>query len=209
MSQQINLLNQALLKKKDYFSTLAMLQGMGMIIVGSVFFYVFAAYQVTKLEKQSEETSKQYAAEQLRLANFSSEFSPEKNDQMQQDELKKLESETASQKEIVEILKSGAIGNTEGYSEYMRAFARQVVSGLWLNGFDIVGDGAQISLSGGVVNPQLVPSYVQRLNREKVMRGKTFASLQMKQPKAVANKAPVNTYLEFSMQSVEPQGAAK
>ena len=209
MSQQINLLNHALLKKKDYFSTLAMLQGMGIIIVGSVFFYVFAAYQVTKLEKQSEETGKQYAAEQVRLTNFASEFSPEKNDQMQQDELKKLESETASQKEIVETLKSGAIGNTGGYSEYMRAFARQVVSGLWLNGFDIVGDGAQISLSGGVVNPQLVPSYVQRLNREKIMRGKTFASLQMKQPKAVANKAPVNTYLEFSMQSVEPQGAAK
>jgi hypothetical protein len=209
MSQQINLLNQALLKKKDYFSTLAMLQGMGMIIVGAVFFYVFAASQVTKLEKQSEETSNRYAAEQLRLANFAREFSPEKNDQMQQDELKKLEAETASQKEIVETLKSGAIGNIEGYSEYMRAFARQVVSGLWLNGFDIVGDGAQISLSGGVVNPQLVPSYVQRLNREKVMRGKTFASLQMKQPKAVANKAQVNTYLEFSMQSVEPQGAAK
>jgi hypothetical protein len=109
----------------------------------------------------------------------------------------------------MDTLKGGAIGNTEGYSEYMRAFARQVVSGLWLSGFDIIGDGTQMSLSGGVVNPQLVPSYIQRLNKEKVMKGKTFASLQMQQPKAIPNKAPVTTYVEFSMQSVELHGVTK
>ena len=43
-------------------------------------------------------------------------------------------------------LKSGGIGNTKGYSEYFRAFARQSVSGLWLTGFDINGDGAQMTL---------------------------------------------------------------
>jgi hypothetical protein len=209
MSQQINFFDPNLLKKKYYFSFLAMLQGLGLIIVGMTFFYGYAIYQVNNLEKQSLDSSKQYATEQLRLATFASSFSPEKNNQILQDELKKLEAETASQKEIIETLKSGAIGNIEGYSEYMRAFARQIVSGLWLNGFDIVGDGTQISLSGGVVNPQLVPSYVQRLNREKIMRGKTFAALQMQQPKTVANKAPASSYLEFSMQSVETHGVAK
>ncbi len=209
MSQQINLFNPSLLKRKDHFSTLAMLQGMGLIIVGMVFFYIFATYQVSKLEKQSQETGKQYAAEQIRFANFASEFSPEKNNQMLQEELKKLEAEAASQKEILETLKSGAIGNIEGYSVYMRAFARQIVSGLWLNGFDIVGDGTQINLRGGMVNPQLVPVYIQRLNKEKVMRGKTFAALQMQLPKPVANKAPATNYLEFSMQSVEAHGAVK
>jgi len=209
MSQQINLFNPSLLKRKDYFSTFTMLQGLGMIVAGSIFFYVFAVYQVSKLEKQSEETGNQYAAEQKRLANFAAEFSPEKNNQLLQDQIKQLEAEAAAQKDIVETLKSGAVGNTEGYSDYMRAFARQVVSGLWLNGFDIVGDGAQISLSGGVVNPQLVPSYIQRLNKEKVMRGKTFAALQMQQPKPVANRAPSTNYLEFSMQSVETHGATK
>lgn len=209
MSQQINLFNPALLKRKDYFSALTMLQGMGLIVVGAIFFYIFAVYQVSKLERQSEETSKQYNAEQIRFANFAAEFSPEKNNQALQDELKQVEAELSAQKEIVETLKSGAIGNIEGYSEYMRAFARQIVGGLWLNGFNIVGDGTQISLSGGAINPQLVPSYIQRLNREKVMRGKTFAALQIKQPKPMANKAAATNYLEFSMQSLESHGAVK
>lgn len=209
MSQQINLFNPALLKKKDYFSMLAMMQALGLILIGSMFFYAYAVYQVYSLAKQTEDTGKRYAAEQIKFSNFSTEFSPEKNNHMLQDELKRLEAEAASQKEILDTLKSGVIGNTEGYSEYMRAFARQVVHGLWLNGFDIVGDGAQMSLSGGVVNPHLVPSYIQRLSKEKVMSGKTFAALQMQQPKAAANKSPVTNYVEFSMQSTESHGAAK
>jgi hypothetical protein len=209
MSQQINLFNPQFLKKKDYFSVLAMLQALGLIAIGTVAFYAYAVYQVGALERQSEESGKQYAAEQIRFASFANEFSPEKNNQILQEEVKQLDAEAATQKEILETLKNGVIGNTEGYSEYMRAFARQVVSGLWLNAFDIQGDGAQMSLSGGVVNPQLVPMYIQRLNKEKVMKGKTFAALQMQQPKPVADKVPVTSYVEFSMQSAEASGAAK
>jgi hypothetical protein len=209
MSQQINLFNPHFLKKKGYFSVLAMLQALGLIAIGSVAFYAYAVFQVNALQRQSEATSKQYAAEQIRFANFAAEFSPEKNDQMLQEEVKKLDSEVTSQKEILETLKNGVIGNTAGYSEYMRAFARQVVNGLWLNAFDIQGDGTQISLSGGVVNAQLVPMYIQRLNKENVMKGKTFAALQMQQPKPIAGKLPVTSYVEFSMQSVEATGVAK
>jgi hypothetical protein len=209
MSQQINLFNPDFLKIKKYFSTRAILQAMGLIVIGSIFFYGYAVYQVNALARQSEDTGKRYAVEQIKFANFSNEFSAEKNINLLQEDLKHLEAEAASQREILDTLKSGAIGNTEGYSEYMRAFARQVVHGLWLNGFEITGDGTQMSLSGGVVNPHLVPSYIQRLSKEKVMRGTTFAALQMQQPKALANKPPVTTYVEFSMQSTEAHGTTK
>lgn len=209
MSQQINLFNPIFLKQKKYFSVLTMLQALGLIILGSGVFYGYAVYQVKLLAKQSEETSKRYAAEQLRFASFSNEFSPQKSNQALQDELKKLESEAASQKEILDTLKTGVIGNTTGYSEYMQAFARQTVSGLWLTGFFIEGDGAQMSLKGGVLNPQLVPTYIQRLNKEKIMRGKTFAYLHMQQPVTEVNQSAAKNYIEFSMQSSEARGPAK
>jgi len=91
----------------------------------------------------------------------------------------------AEQTELVETLKSGVLGNTHGYSEYMRAFARQVLQGLWLTGFKVSGDATQVSLNGGVINPELLPVYIQHLNKETVMQGKTFSALQMKQPKSV------------------------
>jgi hypothetical protein len=209
MSQQINLFNPIFLKQRKYFSMLAMLQALGLIIIGSAVFYGYALYQVDLLDKQSQDTSKRYAAEQQRFANFSNEFSPQKSGLMLQAELQRLEVDAAAQKEILDTLKTGVIGNTEGFSEYMRAFSRQVVSGLWLTGFEIAGDGAQMNLQGGVLSPQLVPSYIQRLNKEKIMRGKTFSSLQMQQPKSAGDQPNVKSYVEFSMQSAELSAGLK
>jgi hypothetical protein len=200
VSQQINLFNPVFLKQKKYFSVLTMLQALGLIVLGSALFYGYALYQVAQMSRQTEEMGKRYAAEQARLVNYANEFSPQRTTQLLEQELKSLESQAAAQENLLEMLKSGAIGNTEGFSGYMRAFARQSVNGLWLTAFDIAGDGAQMSLSGGVLNPKLVPIYIQRLGREKVMQGKTFATLQMQQPKTEADR-PVARYVEFNLRS--------
>ena len=201
MSQQINLFNPIFLKQKKYFSVVTMLQALGLIVLGSAVFYAYAVYQVAQLSRQAEETTKRYAAEQSRLTSYSNEFSLQRSGQMLEDELKQVEAQAKSQDAVLTTLKSGVIGNTEGYSEYMRAFARQSVNGLWLTAFDIVGDGAQMSLSGAVVNPQLVPSYIQRLGKEKIMRGKTFSTLQMQQPKKDGDRL-VPRYVEFNLRSI-------
>lgn len=208
MSQQINLFNPIFMKQKKYFSVATMLQALGLIALGSVLFCGYAMYQVNQLSVQAEEMSKRYASEQKRLQNFTNEFSPQRTNQMLEEEQKRLEVQSAAQQMLLNTLKSGVIGNTEGYSGYMRAFARQSIKGLWLTAFDIVGDGAQMSLSGAVVNPQLVPSYVQRLSKEKVMRGKTFSALQMQQPKTGADKSAAR-YVEFNLRSTLALEGAK
>ena len=205
MSQQINLFNPIFLKQKKYFSVVTMLQALGLIVLGSAVFYAYAVYQVAQLSRQAQETTKRYAGEQVRLANYSNEFSLQRSGQMLEDELKQVEAQAKSQDAVLTTLKSGIIGNTEGYSEYMRAFARQSVNGLWLTAFDIVGDGVQMSLSGAVVNPQLVPSYIQRLGKEKIMRGKTFSTLQMQQPKKDGDRL-VPRYVEFNLRSIALSG---
>ena len=208
MSQQINLFNPVFLTQKKYFSVLTMLQALGLIVLGSALFYGYALYQVAQMSRQTEEMGKRYAAEQVRLVNFANEFSLQRSGQMLEEELKSLESQIVAQETLLNMLKSGAIGNTEGYSEYMRAFARQSVHGLWLTAFDITGDGAQMSLSGAVLNPQLVPVYIQRLGKEKIMRGKTFATLQMQQPKSEDGR-PVSRYVEFNLRSTPADEEAK
>lgn len=201
MSQQINLFNPVFLKQKKYFSVVAMGQALGLIVLGSGLFYAYAIYQVGLLSKQTEEMNQRYIKEQTKLANYTREFSPQLSRQMLEEELKKAEAEAAAQETLLNMLKSGAIGNTEGYSEFMRAFARQSIKGLWLTAFDITGDGTQMSLSGAVVDPQLVPAYIQRLSKEKVMRGKTFATLQMQQPKQDPNQ-PAARFVEFNLLSM-------
>jgi len=208
MSQQINLFNPVFMTQKKYFSVVTMLQALGLIMLGSVLFYGYAMYQVAQLSKQADEMGERYAAEQARLANFTNEYSLQHSGKMLEDELKQLEAQASAQDALLNLLKSGAIGNTDGYSEYMRAFARQSINGLWLTAFDIVGDGAQMSLSGAVVNPQLVPSYIQRLGKEKAMRGKTFSTLQIQQPKKDGDRL-IPRYVEFNLRSTLVPGEAK
>ncbi len=209
MSQQINLFNPIFLEQKKYFSVTTMVQALGLIVLGCVLFFVFAWYQVESLGKKTAEMTKRYEAEQIRLSNYSNEFSPERSTQLLNEELADLEKQVAAQNVLLDTLKSGAIGNTKGYSEYLKAFARQSVNGLWLTGFEINGDGTQMSLQGAVTNPQLLPAYIQRMNRESVMRGKTFSSLSMKQPVAVDGKVPGRGYVEFSLFSTEALTGAK
>lgn len=211
MSQQINLFNPIFMKQRKYFSLLAMLQALGMIIAGALFFYGYAIYQVGQLGKQVRESTAHYNAEQARLARFSAEFSPQQAGQLLQDEVQRLEKQVSEQSDLIETLKSGAVGNTTGYSEYMRAFARQVVPGLWLTGFTVIGDAAQIRLNGRVVSPELLPVYIQRLGKERVMQGKTFAALQMQQPKADdgADVAGAPRYVEFVLNSSPDSEARK
>lgn len=216
MSQQINLFNPIFMKQRKYFSLLAMLQALGMIIAGSLIFYGYAIYQVNQLKLQSEENTKRYNSEQMRQARFVAEFSPQQANQLLQGEVQLLEKQVADQDEIIETLKSGAVGNTIGYSEYMRAFSRQVVQGLWLTGFKVSGNAAQISLSGGVLSPELLPAYIQRLGRERIMKGKTFSTLIMQQSKAEEGAGASQTaasmarrYVEFTLYSSPDSEANK
>jgi Tfp pilus assembly protein PilN len=213
MSQQINLFNPIFMKQRKYFSLLTMLQALGMIIAGSLIFYGYAVYQVGQLKRQSEENTMRYNAEQARLAGFVAEVNPQRSIQLLQNEVQRLDKQVAEQNQIINTLKSGAVGNTTGYSEYMRAFSRQVVQGLWLTGFKVTGDAAQISLSGGVVDPELLPAYIQRLGRESIMKGKTFSTLKMQQSKVEdggkAAASSASRYIEFTLYSSPGKEADK
>ena len=214
MSQQINLFNPIFMKQRKYFSLLTMLQALGMIIAGSLVFYGYAIYQVNQLQQQSEENTKRYTSDQMRLARYVEEFSPQQSNQSLQNEVQRLEKQTAVQNEIIETLKSGSVGNATGYSEYMRAFSRQLVQGLWLTGFKVSGDASQISLSGGVLDPESLPAYIQRLGRERIMKGKTFSTLIMQQPKADEGTGQkvvsvARPYVEFTLYSSPESGANK
>ncbi|MBC7857315.1 MAG: PilN domain-containing protein, partial [Burkholderiaceae bacterium] len=84
--------------------------------------------------------------------------------------------------QVSAVLQRGQLGNTAGYSEYFRALARQSVAGLWLTEVSISGAGVAIGVRGRALRAALVPDFIGRLGREDVMRGKTFATLDIDQP---------------------------
>ena len=123
-------------------------------------------------------------------------------------EIAKLQAQLKSQQENMTIVQSGAIGDRVGFSEYLRAFSRQAADGLWLTGFTIMGGKGDIILRGRVTDAALLPDYIQRLNNEGALKGRSFAALEMKRPTIAASSGERGAtrpapYLEFRLAGSE------
>jgi hypothetical protein len=210
VSQQINLFNPVLLRQKKYFSATTMMQALALILLGSLLVALYASFRLSGLQSAADQSSARLVAAQAQQARAMAEFGVRQSNPLLADELKKTSSEVQALQQVFDILQTGEIGNTDGYSGYLTAFARQITDGLWLTGFAIHGAGNEIALQGRTLRPELVPAYISRLTREPVMHGKSFSTLVMQQPpaasagaaaSAAAGALPANGYLEFRLQS--------
>ena len=225
MSQQINLFNPIFLKQKKIFTALPMAEALGAIVAGTLLMAWFAGHRVAELEQRAADGKKLLAGREARLNLASTQFAPRQKSPALLAELAEAEAQLAALHDVEAVLHGGALGNTAGYAEYFRAFSRQNVNGLWLTGLTIVGAGNDIGVRGRAMQPTMIPNYIARLTAEKIMHGKSFASLQIERgaapvaapaaaaPDAAAAPAPapaspgLSPFVEFSLQSTMAEGA--
>ncbi|OIP14665.1 MAG: hypothetical protein AUK53_05020 [Betaproteobacteria bacterium CG2_30_59_46] len=211
MSQQINLFNPIFLKKKKHFSSIAMIQALGGIMLGMLLLYAYAHYAVGKMGASATETTKLLQTEESRLTKVAAEFAPGKDTKVLEDQVTRMESQLNARQKVLAVLQGGELGNTAGFSEYLRAYARQSIDGLWLTGFSILGAGNQMVLDGRALRADLVPAYIKRLDQEKIMQGKSFASMEISLPAvpklegaaAKGTPSPLPGFVEFRLMSAE------
>lgn len=204
MSQQINLFNPIFLKQKKIFTSVAMLQALAVLLVGTLALGWYARQSIGALQQEVDASAAQLERKKTRLASVKAEFVPRGKSRELAARIDAAEAELKGLREVAAVLQRGQFGNTEGYAEYFRAFARQSMGGLWLTAVSIAGAGAEIGVQGRALQPALVPGFIGRLTAEPIMQGKTFDSLQIKQaqlrkPGAAASEAA--PYVEFALQS--------
>lgn len=211
MSQQINLYNPLFRRQKKYFSTLTMLQALGLILLGSLLVYGYASYRTSGLEQRSVQTAKSYQAAQVRLAQAIAEFGPRQPSKLLQDEVARMDDQVKARSQVIDLLGKGDLGNTQGFSEYLRALSRQTLGGLWITGFHVAGTGSDMAIKGRALQPELVPVFINRLKKEPVLAGKTFGMLEMNLPKAEeaadGKPAPPPPFIEFSLRKMQLEPA--
>jgi Tfp pilus assembly protein PilN len=205
MSQQINLYQPIFRKEEKKFSTVAMLQAVGLVAVGVVLLYGFTWWQSEALKSELKRVEQSHAAASKRLADAGQKFGPRTGADSIDTEIARLESELAAKQQIQEILRRGIFSNTRGFSDYFVSFARQRVPGVWLTGFDITGAAEDVSLAGRTTNPELVPRYMQKLSSEKTLAGIEFRAFQMSRPGPDA-KGPDAMFVEFQARTAANPG---
>jgi hypothetical protein len=192
MSQQINLYNPLFLKQEKHFSVRTMLQGLALVVVGLLVLTVFAVVETQSVERLGRQYAEQVAAQREQFVAISRR-APQARSQTLEAEVARLEGDLRARRELIEALGSGELGNVAGFSDFMAAFGRQAMPGLWLTGFTVADAGNQLQLRGRAVRPELVPAYLQKLSDEPVMRGRRVSEMKL------AAKPGQQKYVEFSI----------
>ena len=199
MSQQINLFNPQFLKQKKYFSAVTMTQALGLLVLGLAAFYGFALWQDRSLAHPFAESERAYGQQKQQFAKVTAELSPGKRETQLDQDLKSIEAAIALRRSLMGELKTGGPAGAAGYSEYLRAFARQTVQGLWLTSIQIAEGGGQLTMSGRALQADLVPVLIGRLRQESVLRGRPLEGLAI--TRSTAGKAPGRAIVEFTVSS--------
>lgn len=201
MKQQINLYRPIFRKQQKKFSSLAMLQAGGAVVVGIAALYGVMLWQASAARSELKQVERQLAIASKRLQEASQKFGPGAKSQLLEDQVTQLEKQVAARLQVRELLSRGLFSNTTGFSEFFVAFARQHVNGVWLTGFDIVGAGESMRLQGRTVDPAQVPRYVQRLSAERSLAGREFQVFTLSRPEPTGEER--QSYIEFLFRTAQ------
>lgn len=218
MSQYINLLGPAF-RRPRLLLTLnraALLAGLAAVVMLGVNWY--GQQKVEGLRTELVSAQGLLKAQSTYTDRLKGEGGAQKGNTGLGAEVQRLEMELKSARDAMAVLEGGALGNRKGFADYLQAFSRQSLDGLWLTGFTVGGAG-EVAIQGRVVSADLLPAYIQKMNNEPALKGRAFSALEMKRPAPALSPAvpakegekPVvdaPRFLEFNLTTGEPGDGA-
>ncbi len=209
MNRSINLYNPALRKREPLFSALQMVQGLLLVLVGTLVLYGYTTHIEEGLrlqEAEIERIASDGQAQSNRLATALAARTAKRN---LPTDIQTLEQRLHDRRQLFSAL-SGELSHGHGYSQYLRAFARQNVDGLWLTAFSIDTRGVHLQIHGRALRAALIPHYLKRLGQEPALQGKHFAALEIQHSIGTTTTSTTDTTttpdqqpIDFTLHSVE------
>lgn len=218
VTQQINLYDPRLRPRRELATARNLGLGAAALLVLTTALALYLSSEAARTTAahralQSEVQAEQERVQMLTKANAERRVSPDLAAEMAN-----TKALLATREEVMEVLDSGRLGNTSGFSETMYGFARLATSDVWLTGFSVSAGGENIEIRGRMLDPAKLPAYVQRLSKEPVFHGRRFAALDMRSvepelsapesaaagavvPVASAQPAALQRFVEFVLRS--------
>lgn len=180
MTRQINLYNPALRARREWLSGKSLLNGIGVMIVLLGLYGGVVRWQNQQLTEEANRVGAELSRRQSELARLNEELAQRKVGKETEAALRYAEAALQARERVREALDSGTLGSSEGFAEFLRAFARQARDGLWMVGLQMAEGGRNITLEGRTVNPDQIPGYIRGLNSEPMLRGRSFEAMSVR-----------------------------
>jgi hypothetical protein len=179
VSQQINLYEDRLRPRHDLVTARNLGVATLFVLVAMSLSVLWVRQEAADAVEAAARVQKQVTEEQQKLTALSTLVAQRTVSPALAAEIDASRAQLATRSEVVEVLDSGRLGNTSGFSSYFSGFARLAQNDLWLTGFQVAAGGEAIEIRGRMLDPARLPAYVQRLSSEAAFKGRRFAALDM------------------------------
>lgn len=216
MSQQINLLLPALRPRFDWLGLPAVLGAavLGLVLLGVL--SVLGSMQLDQLRTNQEAVKQQLQAVQQQIQSLGQALGARQADSTLDKQIAAARLAVTQRQEVLSVIAQGDVTRGNTYSGLLQGLSRQTVEGVWLLDFGFADK--DIEIRGRLLDPALLPTYINRLNSEPAFAGRRFAALDMKgvdpadekrdeATGAVKSKMPAR-YTEFVLRT-DPQAGEK
>lgn len=210
MSQQINLYEARLRPRHELAVAKNLGIGAAILLLLMTAWSFWANVDASRKVEAASRSQKQLVDEQERLTSLTKTVSERRVSPALADELDSAKKMLASRQDVMTVLDSGRLGNTQGFSALMTGFARLAQNDIWLTGFLVAVGGEEIEIRGRLLDSSKLPAYVQRLGGEPVFQGRRFAALEMKDvvPEEEKTDQPGSAKAVEKLRDAGPQASA-
>jgi hypothetical protein len=217
MSQNINLYDSAFRIRRDWLSAKVAAVGVTVVVLTIAVSASVLSWQLGELGRQVRLGDEQSQSQQTAVQESARQMAAARPDGRLLSDLSAAQGALEQRRSALQLLNGGGLGSTTGYSPTLEAFARQSLTGLWLTGVTL--NHRDMAIRGRALDPELVPTYLLRLNHEPALQGRSFRALEIQRPVEAAKPSAGTpalttaaatpavpqpmTYVEFALASAE------
>lgn len=195
MHQQINFYRAEFRNTETSFGASSIAVGCAAVAAAMLVVYMFAIGQLSGIDKELQIFSYQEDAALQRLEQMQPLIGAVSGEQTWAQRLDDATRALEEKQLVLSLVQGSTLGDTLGFSRYLRSLARQDTDGLWLTRISLTAQGNRNRLQGKALRAELVATYVQRLADEPPFARQRFNQFQIEGP------ADGDTVVTFSMDS--------
>ena len=195
MHQQINFYRAEFRHSEATFGASSIAAGCAAIVVAMLVVYVFAMGQLSGIDNELQIVSQQEDAALRRLEQMQPLIGSLSGEQTWAQRLDDATRSLEEKQLVLSLVQGSTLGDTLGFSRYLRSLARQDTDGLWLTRISLSALGNRNRLQGKALRAELVATYLQRLANGGSFARQRFNQFQIEGPE------DGETAVTFSMNS--------
>lgn len=176
MSQQINLLDRP---REPVGSALGGLAVVAVVLLGLVSYEAELVVETNRLRKAADAGQRDLTQVNAAMQAMRQRADADNDATAIKAEIDALKPKAEAVQQLLEPIRNGSLGSTEGYARYLSTLASVSEEGLWLTNVSITNAGKVMTLNGRALRNESVLKYAKRLNEAFASYGVQFNSVEM------------------------------